>query len=159
RHRRTDFTARLLQPDLCWISEIAFCCAIEKRRETSSHRSADVVRDDVLHDKLVHDYLELKLRLRICDLHSLRFSIETIEYRFHESEKVRHFFSNRRIGFDRRGEIFEVLLNVAGKFVSVIGAFSTGKNCSMNTLWMTTHRRKREVRPVADRPKADLICS
>ena len=52
-----------------------------------------------------------------------------------------------------------MFLNVARKFVRVVGSFGAGEDCAMNTLWVTAHGCKRQVSSVADGPKTDLICA
>ena len=147
----------MIEPDLRRIREVAFRSTIEQRRKPCSHSGADVVGDDVLHHKLVDDDFDFELRARIGDLDCLWLRIETIEDRFHQSEKVGNLFSDFRISFDHRSEIFEMLLNVAREFVGVVRAFGAGEDRAMNALRMTAHRCKREVSSVTDGPETDLV--
>src|SRR6185369_17150803 len=102
---------------------------------------------------------DLELRLRIGDLDSLGVRVKSIEHRLHQTKKVGNFFANYGIGFDHGCEIFQVLLNVARKFVGVIGSFGAGENSARNTLRMAAHGRKREMSSITDGPETDLICA
>jgi hypothetical protein len=74
RHRRTEIAARLIEPNLCGIREVAFRRAIKQRWKPRGDRGADIVRDDVLQHKLVHDDFDLELRAR--DRRSRLFPVE-----------------------------------------------------------------------------------
>ena len=118
---------------------------------------ADIVGDNELHDKLIDDDFNFELRSRVGDLDRFRLSVETIKDRLHKPEKVWNFLADLRVSLDHSSKVFEMLLNVTGEFVRVIGTFSACQDSAMNARRMPAHRCESEVSSITDGPETDLI--
>jgi len=100
-----------------------------------------------LHHQLVHRDGYFLLSSRVGDLDFRWLFVQTIEYRLHQTEKIRDVFADFRISLDHRGQVFEMFLKIARQFVSMIRAFSAGQNRATDALRITSNCRQREMGP------------